>query len=204
MNLLSNKSAGILFGVASLLMFIMILLYFFVYQPPVGEWQVRLQYMQDHWNLIATIWRIEFLTAVIIAWVAFSLAHHTPWWYLVAIGHLLMLVEYLLMLGGYPAATTREAFQVINEMALWAFAAANCLWTLGMAGVYFGTAGWLRYAGAGLAFIAGVLFGGIVLGLTTVESIMVVGPMIILLYVLNVYFGIRFLVMRNDPAKYSF
>jgi len=159
MNLISNKTAGILFSVASLLMFIMILLYFFAYQPPAGEWQVRLQYMQDQWNLIATIWRIEFLTAVIIAWVAFSLAHYTPWWYLVAIGHLLMLVEYLLMLGGYPAATTGETFQVVNGMALWAFAAANCLWTLGMAGVYFGTTGWFRYAGTGPAILTGSIAG---------------------------------------------
>jgi len=193
MNKQVTKLSAVLFSVASLVFFTLIILYIFVYKPPTGNWEEKILHMNNNWGLISFIWRLEFIIVVIIALVSFNFSTYNKWWNLVAIGHLLMLVEYMLMLGGYPKVASEETFQIINNMAVWVFAASNLIWLLGMAGVYQAEKGWIKYLGITLSLIGGVVFLTIVLGLTSFNDVIFVGPLVNLLYLLNVYYGLKIL-----------
>jgi hypothetical protein len=193
MNKQITKLSAVLFSVASLVFFTLIILYIFVYKPPTGTWDEKILHMNNNWGLISFIWKLEFIIVVIIAWVSFNFSTSNKWWNLVAIGHLLMLVEYMLMLGGYPKVASEETFQIVNNMAIWIFAASNLIWLLGMAGVYQAEKGWIKYLGITLALIGGVVFLTIVLGLTSFNDVIFVGPLANLLYLLNAYYGIKIL-----------
>jgi len=199
---ITNLSA-VLFSVASLAFFSLIILYIFVYKPPAGTWDEKILHMNNNWGLISFIWRFEFIIVVIIAWVSFNFSTSNKWWNLVAIGHLLMLVEYMLMLGGYPKVVSEETFLIINNMAIWIFAASNLIWLLGMAGVYKAEKGWIKYLGITLALIGGVIFLTIVLGLTSFNDVIFVGPLVNLLYLLNVYYGIKILKNKAHNKELS-
>ena len=193
MNKQFTKLSALLFSVASLAFFTLIILYIFVYKPPTGTWDEKILYINNNWGLISSIWRLEFFVVVIIAWVSFNFSTSNKWWNLVAIGHLLMLVEYMLMLGGYPKVASEETFQIVNNMAIWVFAASNLIWLLGMAGVYQAEKGWIKYLGITLALIGGVIFLIIILGIATFNDVIFVGPLVNLMYLLNAYYGIKIL-----------
>ena len=188
-----NRVSAILFSVASLAFFTLIILYIFVYKPPTGTWDEKILHMNNNWGLISFIWRVEFIAVVILAWVSLSFSTINKWWNLVAIGYLLMLVEYMLMLGGYPKVASEETYQIVNNMAVWVFAASNLIWLLGMAGVYQSEKGWIKYLGMTLALVGGIIFLTIVLGLTTMKDVIFVAPLVNLLYLLNAYYGIKIL-----------
>ena len=188
-----NRVSAILFSVASLAFFTLIILYIFVYKPPTGTWDEKILHMNNNWGLISFIWRVEFIAVVILAWVSLSFSTINKWWNLVAIGYLLMLVEYMLMLGGYPKVASEETYQIVNNMAVWVFAASNLIWLLGMAGVYQSEKGWIKYLGMTLALVGGIIFLTIVLGLTTMKDVIFVAPLVNLLYLLNSYYGIKIL-----------
>jgi hypothetical protein len=193
MNKQITKLSAVLFSVASLAFFTLIILYIFVYKPPTGTWDEKILYMNNNWGLASSIWRLEFFIVVIIAWVSFNFSTSNKWWNLVAIGHLLMLVEYMLMLGGYPKVASEETFQIVNNMAIWVFAASNLIWLLGMAGVYQAEKGWIKYLGITLALIGSVIFLIIILGIATFNDIIFAGPLVNGLYLLNAYYGIKIL-----------
>ena len=186
-----------LFGIASLAFFVLIGLYIFVYQPASGDWQDKLDHMNRNWSLISSIWRGEFLVATVLSWVAFYFSKNNSWWLLVGIGHLLMLVEYALMLGGYPEITTEVNFNLIQHIVVWIFAASNFIWLIGMTGVYYGERGWIRYVGGIFALVCGLLFLTIVFGLFRMEELLIVGPLLNLLYLVNAYYGFRHLTVRK-------
>ena len=187
------RRSGVLFSIASIMMFTCILLYLLVYQPPSGSWQERIHHMDDRWALISAIWSTEFFAIVLTAWIAFNFAHINNWWNLVAIGHLFMMVEYALLLGGYPSVESQESFQILNHLATWIFASSNLIWLAGMAGVYLSEKGWIKYLGAGLALLSGLMFLTVVIGLTTLEQVLVGGFIVNVLYLINAYYGIKIL-----------
>jgi len=197
MNKRIDKVSAILFSVASLAFFVLIISYVFVYKPPSGTWDEKILYMNNNWGLVSFIWRAEFFAVVIISWVSLNFSSSSKWWNLVAIGHLLMLGEYMLMLGGYPVVASEETFRIVNGMAIWVFAASNLIWLLGMAGVYQTEQGWIKYLGVSLALISGLIFLTIVLGLTTMKDVIFVAPLVNLLYLLNAYYGIKILKNGN-------
>jgi len=197
MNKQITKLSAVLFSVASLAFFTLIILYIFVYKPPTGAGDEKILHMNNNWGLISSIWRLEFIMVVVIAWVSFNFSTSNKWWNLVAIGHLLMLVEYMLMLGGYPKVESEETYRIVSNMAIWVFAASNLIWLVGMAGVYQAEKGWIKYLGGTLALIGGLVFLTIVLGLTSFSDAVFVGPLIILLYLLNVYYGLKLLKNRG-------
>ena len=104
-----------------------------------------------------------------------------------------MLVEYMLKLGGYPEVKTEEGFQLVNRMAIWVFAASNLVWLAGMAGVYSGASAWLRPTGMVLSGVCALFFLAFVLGFVTMKQAAIAGPLVMLLYLLNTWYGIRVL-----------
>jgi len=200
MDMQIHRISALLFSVASISFFILILIYVFVYQPPSGQMKVKIEHMNNNWTLISSIWSLEFIMVVIIAWVSLNFSTISKWWNLVAIGHLLMLIEYMLMLGGYPKVTSEETYQLINSMAVWVFASSNAIWLFGMAGVYLNEMGWIKYAGITLSFIGGVIFLAITFGFATMNDLIYLAPVVNLLYLLNAYYGIKILRYKTSMA----
>jgi len=197
MNNQTNKTSAILFSAASIVFFTLILIYIFVYKPPTGSWDEKILYINNNWSLVSNIWRFEFFAAILIAWTSLNFSIRNKWWNLVAIGHLLMLVEYMLMLGGYSKVVSEESFYLINNMAVWVFAASNLIWLFGMVGVYQAEQGWIKHLGMVLALIGGIIFLTIFLGLATMKDVIFVAPLVNLLYLLNAYYGLKILTNRD-------
>ena len=100
--------------------FILLIIWFIGISAAGLEWNENIESLNKNWNSlnsISTIWRLEALVVCAIAWIAFNLSGHSKWWTLVAIGHILMLMEYIIMLGGYNQVTSEEMYNVLNGMA---------------------------------------------------------------------------------------
>ena len=101
-----------------------------------------------------------------------------------------MLTEYALMVAGYPAVTTEEGFNLVNDMAYWVFIACNMLWTLGIAGVYWQENGILKYIGVSLTLLVFVIFLLLFFELASKAQILPIAmPAALVLLLLNVYLG---------------
>lgn len=174
--------------------FIVLLVWFVSIGTPGTEWNESIAQLKESWNNVnslSTIWRLEALTVCGIAWAAFNLASLSKWWNLVAVGHVLMLTEYIFMLGGYQQVTSEETFQILNEMANWTFIAANFIWVIGMLGVYWQETKFIKYMGSVLSGLALLLIGSIYFGIGTQAQLTPIAmPLVLLLYAFNVYYGI--------------
>ena len=137
--------------------------------------------------------------AAMTAFAAFHFSRRDSMWFLVAVGHLFYLGEYPLMIAGYLQAGSESEFAVLNEMAIFIFAAANMLWLLGMAGVYFREHGWLRVAGSSLAAIGALAFFGMFTGVLGMEQAVIGGLPVIVLYLINAWYG--FSVLSREDRK---
>ena len=188
------KNSSLIFSIASLL-FLVQIIWFAVIGDLSGAWSDKIQSLNESWgrfNSISTIWKLEFLTASIIAWTAINMSEYSKWWNLVAIGHLLMLAEYAFMIGGYKLVQTEEGFNLMNGLANWVFVASNMLWVLGMIGIYFKEKGILRYLGLVLSSVSFILISLIFFDAGTQEQLVsTIMPALLLLYVLNSIVGIR-------------
>ena len=114
---MSNKSP-LLFSICSFA-FILLIIWFVSITNTNLEWSENIEGLNESWNQfnsLSTIWRLEALVVCGIALAAFNLAKHTKWWNLVAIGHILMLSEYIFMLGGYKHVSSEETYLILNEM----------------------------------------------------------------------------------------
>ena len=174
--------------------FILLIIWFIGISAAGLEWNENIESLNKNWNSlnsISTIWRLEALAVCAIAWIAFNLSGHSKWWTLVAIGHILMLMEYIIMLGGYNQVTSEEMYNVLNGMANWTFIAANFIWVAGMLGIYWRESKVIKAVGvllsaSSLLLIAAIYFG---LGAQT-ELTSVAMPVVLLLYAFNAYYGL--------------
>ena len=186
-----SRLSGLLFSGCSLAFFLLVVVYRYYFDPVSGTWEEHMAQLTKDWEIIAFIWGCELVAVVLIAWSALNLAKCNRFWNLVAIGHLLMSVEYVLMLGGYPAVQSEEMYHLINRLAVVVFAAANLLWIIGMAGLYAYEEGWIKYIGTGIAVVAGALFTFVFSSGVTMEGVVLAGPLALVVYLLNFVYGIR-------------
>jgi len=192
-----DKKAGYTFAIASIAMLVAVVSFISLVESPDVDWQLRIANLNEQWLLISSIWRIEAICVIALSWAAFHFAKSDSAWYLVGIGHILMLTEYAVMLAGYPEVKTEEGFMLMNQLALWIFATSNFIWLIGMALVYTRFFGWIKYAGIILASISATGFFGIFLGILTMKHAMLAGPLAALLYVLNAWVGVRYLTSSS-------
>ena len=198
-----NRSASILWSIGSLSFFVLGILYAFVYQPPTGLYEVRISHLQDNWTLVANIWRAESLATVLLAISAGSFAMESKnlFWFVVAAGHIIMTLMFAFMLGAYPVAAeyfeqTPALFPLMNETAIWIFAFSNLLFMVGMAGVYYQDSillRWVSVIGLVIALSGVVITLTIFLGWLTFSQLLVAGPVINILHLINTYYGFKIL-----------
>lgn len=189
---LMNRSSPLLFSLFSLL-FIILLIWYINIQSTGISWDENIALLNTNWskfNSLSMIWRLEALVVCGIAWVAFNLSSRSNWWYLVAIGHLLMLAEYIFMLGGYKFVITEEAYQVLNGMANWTFITSNLIWITGMSGVYLGEKNLIRIIGVVLTSLGVIILLMIYLGIRSQEQLISIAmPVVLCIYLLNTIYG---------------
>lgn len=195
------KNSSLIFAVLSGA-FICLLVWFVILGKPSGTWQENISLIKESWgqlNSLSTIWKLEFLVVFGIASVSFNLAETNRWWYVVAIGHMLMLLEYAFMIAGYPNVQTEEGFNLMNELANWVFISSNSLWIFGIAGVYFSEKGIQRILGLILSIIPLVLVLSVYFEFTTQSQVFgITMPMVLALYLSNIFLGIKLYRSHNQ------
>jgi hypothetical protein len=189
-----RDKAPLVFSILSFA-FIILIVWFVGISKAGSEWNEHIELLNQSWNnfnSLSTIWRLEALVVCGIAWTAFNLSSISKWWNLVALGHVLMFIEYIFMLGGYKQVTSEETFQVLNEMANWTFIAANFIWVIGMFGVYWNESKGIKAIGIVLSGLTIMLIGAIYFGVRTQTQLTPIAmPVVLLLYAFNAFYGIR-------------
>jgi len=177
------------------LAFIVLLIWFITISKSGIEWNENIELINSTWNnfnSLSTIWRLEALVVCGIAWAALNLSSLSKWWNLVALGHVLMLAEYIFMLGGYKYVASEETFHILNEMANWTFITSNFIWVIGMLGVYWNESKIIKYIGTVVSALTLLLIGGIYFGIGTQAQLTPLAmPLVLSLYVFNAYYGMR-------------
>ena len=175
--------------------FIILIVWFVTISVTGSEWNENIKSLNENWNTfnsLSTIWRLEALVVCGIAWAAFNLSSLSKWWNLVALGHILMLAEYIFMLGGYKHVSSEETFQILNEMANWAFITANFIGVFGMLGIYWKESKTIKYIGVVLSGITLILIGAIYFGIGAQAQLTPVAmPFVLLLYGFNSFYGLK-------------
>lgn len=198
-----NKMAAAIWIIGSIGFFISLLLYVLVYQPSSGSDAEKSNQLLSQWPLVSYIWRAETISAILLAvssWY-FSLSKKSISWILISLAHIIMTTMYAYLLGAYPIAAEFYSdapflFPMVNNTAIWIFSLSNLLFLTGMSGIYYMDRTinrWVAISGFVICVLglAGML--ALFLDLVSFAQIVVVGPLVTLLYLLNAYLGFRML-----------
>jgi len=195
-----EKKSSLIFSVLSGA-FICLIVWFVMLDKPSSNWQENISLIKESWgqlNSLSTIWKLEFLVVFGIAFVSLNMAESNRWWNVVAIGHIIMLMEYAFMIAGYPNVQTEEGYSLMNELANWIFISSNFLWIFGIAGVYYCEKGIQRIIGLVLSIIPLVLILSVYFEFTTQNQVFGIAmPMVLALYLSNIYLGIKLYKNHN-------
>jgi len=203
-----SKAAAYLWLTGSILFFAAVVLFVFVYRPPAGTDAEKTAQIVNNWPLVSNIWRMETLAAVLLtvsSWY-FATVKRSMSWFLVAFGHIAMIVMYAFMLGSYPVAAgsygeSPNLFPMTNEAAVWVFGFSNLLFLTGLAGVYFKSeilGVWVKRTGVVISSLGAVGSLALFFELITFGNLNIGGPLILILYLLNAYLGFRLAKEASD------
>jgi hypothetical protein len=197
----NQKAAGYIWSLGSVLFFVAILLYVFVLQPSGGADAERTGQIIRDWALASAIWRVETIAVILLTISSWYLANvnQSISWFLITFGHIVMMIMYALMLGAYPEAAGGYAesprlFPMINDSAIWVFGVGNLLFLSGLTGVYYSSEGlnaFLRWTGTVISLLGAMASLALFLDLISYGDLMMGGPLILTLYLLNAYHGTR-------------
>ncbi|WP_394176633.1 hypothetical protein [Thalassotalea litorea] len=193
-----DKAAGYTFILGSILMVVLMLIPYEEANATSLDWDIRLEALMSNWNFVATIWRFELTAAIALAWSSFHFAKENSSWYLVAIAHVIYIVMYGVMLAGYPEARTQEGYNTLFQIALWIFSVANLLWVLGIGLIVSQYSGWLKYVGFITTSILSLTMIGVFFRLLTFEDVYYVMPLVIVVYLLNIIIGAKYVKVLNE------
>ncbi len=154
-------------------------------------WSEDLARYMDDWDVVGYLLGGEMLAVVLIAWSALNLAKRNRFWNLVAIAHLLLLVRYLVLFGGYPVVESEEVYHLLHRLTVVIFAGSTLMWIAGMVGLYAFEQGWLKYVGTAGAMTLGGLAVLVFSAGITRETMTMAVPLALAVYLLNVVYGIR-------------
>lgn len=201
MNFSKNKSAAYLWSLGSVLFFAAIILFVFVYQPSTGTDADKTNQLVKDWSLVSTIWRMETIAAVLLAvssWY-FAIVKQSINWILIAFAHIVMIMMYANMLGAYPVAAefyneSPNLFPMVNDTAVWIFGASNLLFLTGLTGIYYRNevlSNWIGWTGTALSLTGAIGSLALFFEFVTFSDLSIGGPLILILYLLNAYLGIK-------------
>ncbi len=201
MNVNQRKTAAYLWSAGSVLCFVTVVLYVVVYQPALGSDAERTTQLTETWAFSSAIWRLETIAVVMLAissWY-FATVEKSMSWFLVTLAHIVMIVMYANMLGSYPAAAESfdEApylFPMVYDTAVWIFGFSNFLFLTGMAFVYISSeilSKWIKWTGTTISALWAMGALALFFELLTFGDFMIGGPLILILYLLNAYLGLK-------------
>lgn len=201
----TKKIAALLWTVGSLAFFITILAYVLIYQPVSGSNAGKVNQLINHWVLVTSVWKAETLSAIFLAVSAwfFSITEKSIAWFLVSVAHIIIIVMYALLLGAYPSAVNLYSdhpflFPMVNETAVWIFSLSNLLFLTGLSGIYYKNLTlnkWISKTGMIISIIGSLGALALFFGLITFSQMNILGPLILLLYLINAYLGFK--LIRN-------
>lgn len=155
----------------------------------------RHNYLNENWDIFGTHWKIEFLimTMITIGAIYFAINLKKVSWSIISVGQIILLITYPIMLGGYRN-TTFEIFEMANQMAVVIFLFGNIVFLSGLLHLYYSEKilkKWLRFTAIGISAISLIAFLIAFAGLIEWKQAMIVGPLIIILYFINAYLGLK-------------
>jgi hypothetical protein len=181
--------------VGSLLVNVTIAMYIWLSLHAPAEFAERHLYVNANWSAYSVHWKAEFVFMALIAVGALSFAIRTRagGWCFVAAGQLLLLTIYPVMLGGYRD-TPLDVAAAVNEISLVIFLFSNLLFLGGMALVYlraYEIGPVLRGVALAIALLSWLAFLACFLGLIGWAQAMLAGPLVMILYLINAWYGYR-------------
>ena len=152
-------------------------------------------YINENWDIYGGHWKVELIIMTIIAIGAiyFAINLKKISWAIIAVGQLILLSLYPIMLGGYRN-TPFEIAEMANQMAIVIFIFGNIVFLAGLLHLYFFDTllkKWLRFAAIGLVSISLIVFSISFMGLISWKQAIVIGPLINIIYLINAYYGFR-------------
>lgn len=193
--------------IGSLLVNVTIAMYIWLSMNAPSDFAERHLYVNANWGAYAVHWKAEFVFMALITVGAFSFAIRTraAGWCFVAAGQLLLLTIYPVMLGGYRD-TPVDVASAVNEIALVIFLFSNLLFLAGMALVYLRAhelGPLLRGIAFAISLLAWLVFLACFLGLIGWAQAMLAGPLIMVLYLINAWYGYRLSVRVDPPGAFA-
>jgi len=196
------KLAKALWSLGSILINIIIGIYIYLSSKAPIDPKERYIYINENWDIYGGHWKAELLimTMIAIGAIYFAINLKKISWSIIAVGLLIMLSLYPIMLGGYRN-TPFEIAEMANQMSIVVFVFGNIIFLAGLLHLYlFDTLlnKWLRFSAIGLAGISLIVFSISFMGLISWKQALIVGPLTNLLYLINAYYGFRLKVAKDN------
>lgn len=155
----------------------------------------RHNYVNENWDIYGMHWKAEFLfmTMIAIGALYFAVNLKKVCWAIIAVGQLILLSTYPVMLGGYEN-TSFELSQMANQMAIVIFVFGNLVFLGGLLKLYLSDIylkTWLKWTAIVLSGITFLIFLASYIGIIDWKQAMMVGPLINILYLINAYYGVK-------------
>lgn len=206
----TEKAVCWLWVISTLVVCLAIFLFALIYRAGMDPGEDKVIHYLAQQSIAQRMWQLEFLGMVGMGIAAtwFAVSEKSFWWVMVAFGQICVMVMYPVMLGGYPvaAAVYQEVpalMDALNQIAVNLFAICNVVLAAGFAGIFLTTPvlpKWLgRTAGLlSLAFMAGAFL--VFLEFLTFDSMAILGPVALVLYLVLAWYGYRRLNAPDTAA----
>ncbi|MGB3799120.1 MAG: hypothetical protein WA952_04850 [Lewinella sp.] len=189
------KLGRALWSLGSLLINITIIVHLIMARRmPDGDPGARFSYVTKNWDIYSLNWRVEWILMAMIAAGAFYFATRTRTvsWAIIAVGQVLLLLTYPVLLAGFEGNSQPMA-SLAGNLATEIFVSANILFLGGLGHLYLNddaAATWLRYPAAALAIVGTLACLACNFGLVTLEEVTIAAPLLMVLYLINSYYGL--------------
>jgi len=204
----TDKTAWWLWVISTLIVIAAISMYAFNYRAGMDPGEDKVVHYLAQQSFAQRMWQLEFLGMIGmgIAAAYFAISDKSLGWVTVAFGQLIVMVMYAIMLGGYPM--TAAAYQdtpvlmdALNQIAIILFAISNVIVMAGFAGILLTTTvlpNWLAKSAGVLAlgFMVGAFL--IFLEFLTFDSLAVMGPAALVVYLVLALYGYRHIASTGN------
>ena len=162
---------------------------------PEGTHAVRYQYINENWSQFEIMWKTEMLVMsfLTISAIFFAIKFKSVAWSMVALGQLVLITLYPVMIGGYHD-TSVAVYTMAYQMSVLIFVFGNMLFLTGMIFVYLTDSllhKWLRIVASILALIGLVSFTAAYSGFIDWKQALKSAVVLNLLYFINAYHGFK-------------
>jgi len=189
------KTAKLLWSLGSLFVNITIVIYIILMSKAPSGGAERYTYINDNWGVFSAHWKAEFLfmTMITISAIYFAIKLNKMSWVIIAVGQIIALLIYPIMIGGYRN-TPIEIAEMANQMAILIFVFGNIVFLLGAFHLYFHDSvisKWLKYVAMACSGIAALAFLLSFSDIITWKQAMIIAPLVNILYLINAYYGLK-------------